>query len=71
MEIKVELVRDTDNDGNGFAPPLVALFFPRSCSIPAGHVPFFARKFVPENLEEGWYLVVGDSTNNQLLSIKR
>ena len=70
VEVKVELERDADNDIKVFAPPVVAPFFPRY-PYPAGYVPFYSRKFVPENLEEGWYLVVGDSTNNQLLSIKR
>uniref|UniRef100_A0A914KQ90 RNA helicase n=3 Tax=Meloidogyne TaxID=189290 RepID=A0A914KQ90_MELIC len=68
VEIRIELERE--NDENGFAPPVVAPFFPRY-PYPAGRVPFYSRNYVPENLEEGWYLVVGDPLNNQLLSIKR
>lgn len=68
MEIRIEL--DRDNDVNGFAPPVVAPFFPRY-PYSAGRVPFYSHHYTPENLEEGWYLVIGDQTNNQLLSIKR
>jgi hypothetical protein len=61
---------ERENDVEGFAPSVVAPFFPRY-PYPAGHVPFLSRRFTPENLEEGWYLVIGDPATNQLFSIKR
>ncbi|KAI1727001.1 sec63 brl domain-containing protein [Ditylenchus destructor] len=51
LEILVEMERE--NDEKGFAPPVVAPFYPQK------------RK------EEGWWLVVGEPSSNQLLSIKR
>ncbi|KAL3076890.1 hypothetical protein niasHT_039670 [Heterodera trifolii] len=68
VEIRIDLERE--NDFNGFAPPVIAPFFPRY-PYPAGRVPFYGHHYSPENLEEGWYLVIGDPNTNQLLSIKR
>uniref|UniRef100_A0A183BS22 Helicase ATP-binding domain-containing protein n=1 Tax=Globodera pallida TaxID=36090 RepID=A0A183BS22_GLOPA len=68
VEIRIDLERE--NDLNGFAPPVIAPFFPRY-PYAAGRVPFYGHQYSPENLDEGWYLVIGDPSSNQLLSIKR
>jgi len=68
VEVVVDLERENDIDG--FAPPVIAPFFARY-PYPAGNVPFLSHRYCPENLEEGWYLVIGDPESNQLLSIKR